>query len=88
MADRKIVAFFNGPFVGTDEQRGYIFPHGSTDDEISNSLLDVAMDHYYSWDNGDYDDGIEPEIDWHFEDYDEKKHDMMLTSDFEDLTQS
>lgn len=74
---RKIIAFYSGPFAGTDSCAAFVVDNRLTDDQIVRWLEPWAWDEHDQWADEDSDEFEEEGPDYHFEDYNPEKHDML-----------
>lgn len=73
---RKIIAFYEGPYVGTSSNSAFLVPADLDDNGILDWILDWAWDEHERWAEPEDEDGLEdcgPDVHW--EDYDAEKHD-------------
>lgn len=75
---RKIIAFYSGPYAGTDACSAFLVPASLSEGGVIDWIADWAWNEHEQWvEYNEDEDYIEDEgPDYWFEDYEAEKHDM------------
>jgi hypothetical protein len=74
---RKIIAFYSGPFVGTDSNCAFLVPENLTDAQIYDWIAGWAWEEHEHWIQEEDDDLEDEGPDFYWEDYAPEEHDML-----------